>query len=39
MDSQFTRAIEAADAALRLDPAEPLAGEIRRQRASYLQRK
>jgi hypothetical protein len=39
MDGQFTRAVETADAALKLNPAEPLASEIRRQRASYLQQK
>jgi tetratricopeptide (TPR) repeat protein len=39
IDGQFTRAVETADAALRLNPAEPLAGELRRQRAMYLQRK
>jgi Flp pilus assembly protein TadD len=38
MAGQFDRAIETADAALRLNPAEPLAGEIRRQRTLYLQR-
>jgi Flp pilus assembly protein TadD len=36
---QFERAIDAADAALKLNPAEPLAGEIRSQKALYLQRK
>ena len=36
---QFDRSVEAADAALRLNPAEPLASEIRRQRALSLQRK
>jgi hypothetical protein len=35
---QFERAIEAIDAALGLHPAEPLAGELRRQRSVYLQR-
>lgn len=37
-DHQFARAIDAIDAALRLNPAEPAAGELRRQRADYLQR-
>jgi Flp pilus assembly protein TadD len=36
---QFDRSVETADAALRLNPAEPLAGEIRRQRELSLQRK
>jgi Flp pilus assembly protein TadD len=35
---QFDRAVETADAALKLNPAEPLAGEIRQQRAQYLKR-
>ena len=38
MAGQFDRAIETADAALRLNPAEPLAGEIRRQKTQYQQR-
>jgi len=36
---QFDRAIDAADAALRLGPPEPLAGDIRTQRAAYIERK
>ncbi|PYR42781.1 MAG: hypothetical protein DMF95_27570, partial [Acidobacteria bacterium] len=39
MDGQFDRAVDTAEAALRLNPAEPLAGEIRSQIALYLQRK
>jgi hypothetical protein len=37
-NGEFERAIEAIDRALRLDPAEPLAGELRRQRALYQRR-
>ncbi len=37
-DGQFERAIEAIDAALRLQPAAPIGNDLRRQRASYLQR-
>jgi cytochrome c-type biogenesis protein CcmH/NrfG len=35
---QFERASAAADAALKLNPSEPLASELRRQRAQYVQR-
>ena len=38
-DGQFDRAIDAIDAALRLHPAEPLAGELRRQRGAFLQKR
>jgi hypothetical protein len=37
-DGQFERAIEAIDSALRLNPPEQVATELRRQRALYLQR-
>jgi Flp pilus assembly protein TadD len=38
MAGDFVRAAETADTALRLNPDEPLASEIRRQRAEWLQR-
>jgi len=39
MAGQFERAVDTAEAALRLNPAETLAGEIRRLKALYLQHK
>ena len=36
MAGQFGRAVDTADAALNLRPAEPLASEIRAQRAKYI---
>jgi tetratricopeptide (TPR) repeat protein len=36
---QFEQAVEAIDVALRLSPPEPAAGELRRLRATYLQRR
>jgi Flp pilus assembly protein TadD len=36
MAGQFGRAVDTADAALKLSPAEPLASEIRAQRAKYI---
>jgi Flp pilus assembly protein TadD len=38
-DGQFERAVEAIDVALRLSPPEPSAGELRRLRTIYLQRR
>ena len=38
-DGQFQHAIETIDAALRLNPPEPTAADLRRARSAYLQRK
>jgi hypothetical protein len=35
---QFARASATADAALKLNPPEPLASDLRRQRSQYVQR-